>query len=55
MLDKFVNVKMFNNGRIQMTGLKSRENGINIINIIIKEIKKLSEEKKSEIVDNDII
>ena len=55
MLDKFVNVKMFNNGRIQMTGLKSRENGINIINIIIKEIQKLSEEKKSEIVDNDII
>ena len=55
LLDKFVNVKMFNNGRIQMTGLKSKENGINIINILIKEIQKLSEEKKSEIVDNDII
>ena len=30
--NKIVNVKIFNNGRIQMTGLKSKEQGINVIN-----------------------
>lgn len=54
-LEKFVNVKIFNNGRIQMTGLKSKGNGIKIINIIISEIQKLSPEKKTEIVDSDTI
>jgi TATA-box binding protein (TBP) (component of TFIID and TFIIIB) len=37
---KVVNVKIFNNGRIQMTGLKFKEQGINVINKLIKEIKK---------------
>ena len=51
-LDKFVNVKVFNNGRIQMTGLKSKIQGIKIINIILKELKGLSETKLTEILDN---
>lgn len=37
-LDKIINVKIFNNGRIQMTGLKSKDQGLNVIDILIKEI-----------------
>jgi len=51
-LDKFVNVKVFNNGRIQMTGLRSKNQGITIINILILELKGLSENKLTEILDN---
>ena len=51
-LDKFVNVKVFNNGRIQMTGLRSKIQGVNIINILISELKKLPQDKLSEILDN---
>ena len=51
-LDKFVNVKVFNNGRIQMTGLRSKKQGISIINILISEVKNLPENKLTEILDN---
>ena len=51
-LDKFVNVKVFNNGRIQMTGLRSKKQGITIINILISELKALPDTKLTEILDN---
>lgn len=51
LLDKFVNVKVFNNGRIQMTGIKNEKNCEKIIKLIISEINKLSNDKKLEIVD----
>jgi len=51
-LDKFVNVKIFNNGRIQMTGLKSKKQGLDIVGILLSEFKKLSEKDLSEILDN---
>jgi TATA-box binding protein (TBP) (component of TFIID and TFIIIB) len=47
--EKIVNVKIFNNGRIQMTGLKNNKQGIEIIKIFLEEVDKLSEEYKSEI------
>ena len=47
--NKIVNVKIFNNGRIQMTGLKSKEQGINVINILLNEIKILESEIIKEI------
>ena len=37
--DKMVNVKIFNNGKIQMTGLKSEKMGDNIIQIVKDNIK----------------
>tara|TARA_B100000745_G_scaffold277499_1_gene207984 strand:- start:37 stop:792 length:756 start_codon:yes stop_codon:yes gene_type:complete len=46
---KIVNVKIFNNGRIQMTGLKSSEQGKEVIKIFLEEVNKLSEEYKKEI------
>jgi len=39
--DKIVNVKIFNNGKIQMTGLKSEEMGNHIIRIVKDNIKNL--------------
>lgn len=40
--DKLVNVKVFNNGKIQMTGLKYSEQGKQIIRLLIDEINKLN-------------
>lgn len=48
--EKLVNVKIFNNGKCQMTGLKYEKHGIKIINDIIKLINKSKNIEK--IVDN---
>ena len=50
---KIINLKLFNNGGIQMTGLKGFKQGDQSIRILLKEIKKLSEDKRSEIFIND--
>ena len=47
--EKIVNVKIFNNGRIQMTGLKKNNQGKEVIKIFLEEVNKLSEEYKKEI------
>ena len=49
---KIVNVKIFNNGRIQMTGLKSREQGVGVVEMFRKELMLLSTEAKESIMDN---
>lgn len=46
---KIVNLKLFNNGGIQMTGLKSFIQGDQSIHILLKEIKKLSDDMRSQI------
>lgn len=48
--EKLVNVKIFNNGKFQMTGLKYENHGIKIINDIIKLISK--SKNITKIVDN---
>ncbi len=50
--DKIVNMKLFNNGRIQMTGLKSEKQGLDIIQLFMDELKSISPEKLEEILDN---
>ena len=50
--DKLVNTKIFNNGRIQMTGVKSYDQGKQVVEIFLQELYSLSEEKKESIVDN---
>ena len=50
--DKIVNVKVFNNGRIQMTGLKTKQQGIDIMNIFIDYLLKIDPENLEKIVDN---
>lgn len=40
MCDKLVNVKIFNNGTIQMTGLKSIKQGKEVVNLYIDQLKK---------------
>lgn len=35
--EKIINVKVFNNGKIQMTGIKYEKQGIDTVNILIKE------------------
>jgi TATA-box binding protein (TBP) (component of TFIID and TFIIIB) len=38
--DKIINVKFFNNGKIQMTGLKYEEQGINLYKLLNEQFKK---------------
>ena len=49
---KIVNVKVFNNGKFQMTGIKYKQQGVNIVNMILDYIKNLSDENKEKIIDN---
>jgi TATA-box binding protein (TBP) (component of TFIID and TFIIIB) len=49
--NKRVNVKIFNNGRIQMTGINSDLIGTTTMEIILKEFNRL--ENKKEIVDHE--
>ena len=50
--DKIVNVKIFNNGKIQMTGVKSEKQGINTLNRVIDKIKNIEKEKLDYILTN---
>tara|TARA_B100000214_G_scaffold345476_1_gene295403 strand:+ start:1037 stop:1810 length:774 start_codon:yes stop_codon:yes gene_type:complete len=50
--EKIINVKVFNNGGIQMTGLKREEQGNNTIQILLQYFKNLPTNKKEEIFDN---
>ena len=43
--EKLINVKVFNNGKIQMTGLKNPNQGKKTIDILIKELSKLNNEE----------
>jgi len=47
--DKRVNVKMFNNGKIQMTGLKYEEHGSKVLQKLIPIIKDLDNKNKRKI------
>ena len=49
---KRVNTKIFNNGRIQMTGIKTEEQGERVMNILLKEFINISSDKKEKIFDN---
>ena len=40
--NKIINVKIFNNGKIQMTGLKTEKQGLETINILINELKNIN-------------
>ena len=48
-LGKRINMKIFNNGRIQMTGIKKESQGYETIELFIKEINKISDENKIKI------
>lgn len=50
--DKIINVKVFNNGRIQMTGLKNKSQGINSLNKLVKYIDELTDDRKEKVIDN---
>ena len=50
--EKNINVKVFNNGGIQMTGLKREEQGNDTIQILLHYFTNLSIDKKKEIFDN---
>lgn len=50
-----VNVKVFNNGRIQMTGINSDTIGVTTINTVISEFNKLSDIQKESIFEEETI
>ena len=54
--DKIMNVKLFNNGRIQITGLKGEEQSIHLINDLINYFKDLGIfAKDTHLIDNKIV
>lgn len=50
--EKIVNTKIFNNGKIQMTGVKSKQQGKKIVEIFLEKIKNFPIEDKELILDN---
>ena len=48
-MGKRINMKIFNNGRIQMTGIKKETQGYDTIELLIREINQLSEIQKINI------
>jgi hypothetical protein len=51
----YPNIKIFRNGNIQMTGVRTVENGQDMVNIITNELKKIATEKCESIVGTDKI
>ena len=52
--DKIVNMKIFNNGGVQMTGLNHIDQGSNTVHLILNEIFTLPEEQRIEIFPDNI-
>lgn len=50
---KLINVKVFNNGKIQMTGLKNSDQGKETIDVLIQELSKLNN-KETPIFEGDL-
>ena len=53
--DKIVNVKMFNNGKIQMTGLKYEDHGEKVLSKLLPYLIKLDKESENKILNNSEI
>ena len=53
--NKRVNAKIFNNGRVQMTGINSDQIGETTIQILLSECNKLSSDSKLEIFETETI
>ena len=54
--DKNVNVKLFNNGKIQMTGLKYEDHGSNVLQKLLPIITELDSSNESKVFNhNDIV
>ena len=49
---KIVNVKIFNNGRIQMTGIKNENQGLKVLDKVVEKIKKIESHKLEQILSN---
>ena len=50
--EKIVNVKIFNNGKIQMTGVKSKDQGKKVVSIFLNKLSSLSLEDKELVLEN---
>jgi len=55
MCGKRINLKIFNNGRVQMTGIKNEKQGLETTKLLIEEFKSISEDHKISIFDSDEI
>tara|TARA_B100001287_G_C22679940_1_gene529783 strand:- start:1568 stop:2326 length:759 start_codon:yes stop_codon:yes gene_type:complete len=51
-INKIINVKIFNNGKFQMTGVKTIEQGKNVVDILFNYIKSLPLDIKENVLDN---
>ena len=50
--NKIINVKIFNNGKFQMTGVKNIQQGKDVVDIVYNFICNLSKDRKEKILDN---
>lgn len=53
--DKIINVKIFNNGKIQMTGVKNINQGENVLKILIDTIKNIPDDILDKILTNKLL
>lgn len=53
--EKIINVKIFNNGKIQMTGVKNINQGENVLKILIDTIKNIPDDILDKIITNKLL
>ena len=53
--EKIVNVKLFNNGKIQMTGLKYEDHGNKVLDIIIPELVRLDQTHEDKVLNKQTV
>lgn len=53
--EKIINVKIFNNGKIQMTGVKNINQGENVLKILIDTIKNIPDDILDKILTNKLL
>lgn len=51
--EKIVNLKIFNNGKIQMTGLKYEEHGEKVIQTLLPELKKIENDNNIKLLSSE--
>jgi TATA-box binding protein (TBP) (component of TFIID and TFIIIB) len=53
--EKIVNVKLFNNGKIQMTGLKYEDHGSKVLDILVPELLRLDQSHENTVLSHSDI
>jgi len=53
--EKIVNVKLFNNGKVQMTGLKYEDHGSKVLDLIIPYLLRVDQRNETKVLDKETL